>query len=162
MDRKMRGLTIMELLVVIAIISILAGVGIITYNRQVQEARLREATNLLVGLLEETKTRSSTRAVMFGIRANANANNLQVCQVSPNTNCQPNDQCRTINLPSGITISETVIAFDRMGYPRNASCGPGMQSIVLTAQGIDKSRTICINRYGRIRIVEGNQCPSEN
>lgn len=162
MDRKMRGLTIMELLVVIVIISILAGVGIITYNRQVQEAKLREATNLLVGLLEETKTRSSTRAVMFGIRANANANNLQVCQVSSNTNCQPNDQCRTINLPSGITISETVIAFDRMGYPRDASCGIGMQSIVLTAQGIGKSRTICINRYGRIRIVEGNQCPSEN
>ncbi|MEM1879157.1 MAG: prepilin-type N-terminal cleavage/methylation domain-containing protein [Desulfurococcaceae archaeon] len=162
MDRKMRGISLVELLVVMVLITILAGVAVSIYSRQVQQARLREATNIVVGALEEAKSLSSTRAVMFGIRANANANRLEICQVSSNTNCQPNNQCRIINLPAGITISETVIAFDRMGYPRNASCGLGMQSIVLTAQGIDMSRTICINRYGRIRIVEGERCPQED
>ncbi len=162
MDRKMRGISLVELLVVMVLITILAGVAVSIYSRQVQQARLREATNIVVGALEEAKSLSSTRAVMFGVRANANANSLEICQVSSDTNCQPNNQCRSINLPAGITISETVIAFDRMGYPRDASCGLGMQSIVLTAQGIDKSRTICINRYGRIRIVEGQSCPQEN
>lgn len=162
MDRKMRGLTIMELLVVIVLISILAGIAVVIYSRQVQQARLREATNIVVGALEEAKSLSSTRAVMFGVRASVNANNLEICQVSSDANCQPNNQCRTINLPAGITISEVVIAFDRMGYPRNAICGVGMQGIVLTAESINMSRTICINRYGRIRIVEGQGCPQED
>ena len=160
MDRKIRGISLVELLVVMVLITILAGVAVTIYSRQVQQARLREATNIVVGALEEAKSLSSTRAVMFGVRANANANSLEICQVS--TNCQPNDQCRSINLPAGITISETVIAFDRMGYPRNVSCGLGIQSIVLTAESINMSRTICINRYGRIRTVEGKGCSQED
>lgn len=175
MDRKMsRGLTIFEILVVIVIISILASTGLIYLVRQVNQARLREGVNMVVSALEEAKSKSSTSPYLFGVRITNNANNalVELCIASNiNNNCQldcnapnPFDPYRPLpefNLPRGVVLdgsSSVSILFDKMRFPKNTSCGLGMQRITLKSQFLGISKTICISRYGRIRIVEGQTC----
>ncbi len=162
MDRKVRGITIMEVLVVIAILSILAGVALISLMRQVNQARLREGINLVIGALEEARRLSASNPNMHGVVLSDNT--VKLCKVS--TSCTPdcnNNLVRPFNLPSGVTVQELrVISYDRMGYPRDASCGIGMNNIVITSEPLGISKTICINRYGRIRVVEGQgPCPQD-
>ncbi len=158
MDRKVKGYTLIEVAVVIAIISILMGLSIRYLINQRNEARLREAVNSVVQYLEETRRMSSSRDFMLGLEFRNGSN--QIIRFRVDNNCANRNNIETFNLPEGVVSNkDTLIIFDRVGYPRNAICGLGMDRIVLHSQPLNKSKTICINRYGRIRVLEGEECP---
>ncbi len=158
MDRKVRGYTVIEIVVVMAIISILAGTALMYLVKQMNEARLRDSINLVIGLLEEARRQSTTHNGTFGIRLRSNGNNIE--KIEGDNNCRILRNPANITLPSGVKSNrDVVLLFDRMGYPRNASCGFGADRIELKSEPLDKIKSICINRYGRIRVVEGSTCP---
>lgn len=168
MDRKVKGYTLIEIAVVLAIIAILAGGSIIYLTGQVNQSRLRNSTTLVIQLLEEARRQSTTRRVilpsgeihsMFGLRFRVQ-NPKVIEKISANNNCGNITTNTTINLPAGIVVNRDVtLLFDRMGYPRNASCGLGAERIELKSEPLNKVISICINRYGRMRVVEGQTCP---
>ncbi|MFN3599582.1 MAG: Tfp pilus assembly protein FimT/FimU [Aquificaceae bacterium] len=163
MDRKIRGITIIEVIVVMAILSILASTAIIQLIKQIQRQRLIETTQKVVQTLEEVRRMSSSRQNMYGVRISGNLVEIYEYN-STQTNCGPGTIKESYTLPSGVILdvdSQVVILYDRMGYPRNYSCGFGANRIILKSQPLNSHRAICINRYGRIRVVEGQTCPQE-
>lgn len=160
MDRKVKGYTVIEIVVVMTIISILAGTALIYLVRQMNEARLRDSINLVIQLLEEARRKSTTHEATFGLALQYNGTTIQ--KIKGDNNCQNREVIATINLPPGVVSNrEVVLLFDRMGYPRNASCGFGAERIEIKSQPLDRVKSICINRYGRIRVVEGSTCPPQ-
>ncbi|MFN3976480.1 MAG: Tfp pilus assembly protein FimT/FimU [Aquificaceae bacterium] len=158
MDRKVKGYTLIEIAVVLAIIAILAGASVIYLIRQVNESRLRNSTTLVIQLLEEARRQSTTHNGMFGLRFRVQ-NPKVIEKIRANNTCGSINATANITLPTGIVVNRDVtLLFDRMGYPRNASCGLGMERIELKSEPLNKVKSICINRYGRMRIVEGPTC----
>lgn len=159
MDRKVKAYTLFEILVIIIIVAILMAVVLRPILIFVANQRLNQATNMVVSLINESKTYSITKNNLMGLSGDANTGVLHQF-IDLNVNCQydtsHNENIRDISLPYNITFtSDVFVLFDRKGYPRNASCGLGMSNIILK-NNYDKYKTICIDRYGRIRILDGN------
>lgn len=160
MGGKVKGYTLIEVAVVLAIISILMGLSVRYLINQRNEARLRETVNSVIQYLEETRRMSSSRDFMLGLEFSNGSN--QIIRFRVDNNCANRNNIETFNLPEGVISNrDTVIIFDRMGYPRNASCGIGADRVVLHSQPLNITRSICINRYGRIRVVEAQTCPQD-
>lgn len=157
MDRKMRGVTIMEVLVVLSILAVMAGFGINYLLNYISTQNLRRGADMVVSLLEEARRMSSTRPQMHGIRVTAGERRVDMYTVG--NNCGFGALVQSFELPNGVVFEDdSLVTYDRMGYPRNDDCGLGMGRITLRAQRTGETRSICINRYGRIRVVEGSQC----
>lgn len=157
MDRKVKAYTIFEMILVIVIIIILMAVVIRPILVYVANQRLNQATNIVVATLNDSKTYSITKDNLMGIQSDADTGIIhQFRDLNGNCSYDNGENYRDIQLPSGITFSNDVFfLFDRRGYPLNAICGIGAGSIKLK-NSYDRYKTICIDRYGRIRTLEGN------
>ena len=159
MDRKIKGYNILEILVVLIILGILMALVIRSILVFVANQRLNEAVNMVISDLNEAKMYSISKDNLMGITADSNTNSYIIFQ-NNDDNCLYNNGLdtilKTITLPSGITfINDVFFLFDRRGLPRNASCGLGMANIKLKNTFGD-IKTICIDRYGRIRVLSGD------
>lgn len=159
MDRKVKGYNIFEILVVLVIIGILMAVVIRPILVFVANQRLNQAVNMIVSDINTAKVYSLSKSNPAGIFGDANGSTYNLF-INIDNNCsfnQGTDQViGTVTLPSGITISaDFFFLFDRKGYPRNASCGLGMGSIVLK-NNFDVYKTICVDRFGRVRVENGS------
>ncbi|MCX7760594.1 MAG: type II secretion system GspH family protein [Hydrogenothermaceae bacterium] len=157
MDRKVKAYTIFEILVALIIIGILMAVVIRPILIFVAKQRLNQATNIVVATLNETKAYSIMKDNLMGIQADQNTGIIHQF-IDKNNNCQydSGENYRDINLPTNIIfINDIFFLFDRRGYPVNASCGLGPGPVVLK-NNYDMYKTICVDRYGRIRVLEGN------
>lgn len=159
MDRKVRAYTIFEILLVVVIIGVLMAVVIRPILVFVANQRLNQATNIVVATLNEAKAYSIMKDNLMGIQSDIGTGIVhQFKDLNGNCSYDNNngENYRNIELPSGITFSNDIFfLFDRRGYPVNASCGLGPGSITLK-NSYDRYKTICIDRYGRIRVLEGN------
>jgi len=162
MDRKVKGITIMEVLVVMAIIAILASASILGLRNLVQRERLYSAMTQVANDLKEVQFRSMSSSMVWGVRFCANQNQYKIFAVDPSTigsgcprDADPsctNDATtqRLVSLPPGVSPEEDFyVLFDRRGYPLDWSCGIGAVSITL--RNSYGSRTVVIDRLGRIR-----------
>ena len=159
MDRKIKGYNIFEILVVLVIIGILMALVIRPILVFVANQRLNEAVNMVVSDLNEAKIYSISKSSLMGITADSGGNSYIIFQ-NNDGNCSYNNGSDTvvkaIVLPSGITfINDVFFLFDRKGLPRNASCGLGMANIKLQ-NTFGNIKTICVDRYGRIRVLNGD------
>ncbi|WP_299229721.1 prepilin-type N-terminal cleavage/methylation domain-containing protein [Sulfurihydrogenibium sp.] len=163
MDRKIKGYNIFEILVVLVIMGILIALAIRPILVFVANQRLNEAVNMVVSDLNEAKIYSISKKSLMGITADNGSNSYIIFQ-NNDDNCSYNNGSdtivKTITLPSGITFKNDVFfLFDRKGLPRNASCGLGMGNIKLQYKlfgDIKNIKTICVDRYGRIRVLDGD------
>jgi type IV fimbrial biogenesis protein FimT len=157
MDRKIKGYNIFEILVVLVIIGILMALVIRPILVFVANQRLNQAVNMVVSDLNEAKIYSISKSSLMGITADSGANSYIIFQDNDgNCSYEPKPTDVKITLPSGITFRNDVFfLFDRKGLPRNASCGLGMANIKLQ-NTFGNIKTICVDRYGRIRVLNGD------
>lgn len=169
MDRKVKGYTIMEILVIIAILSILAGFAFVSFRNIVLNQRLKASTDNLVSVLNTARMYSMTGGDVRGIGPRpwgvyvTEDGRRFILFEDTNSNCRCDNNCnngeevvKTFQMESGVKVrNPLVIVFDKKGYPRNAICGFGATNIIIESETLNKARTICISRYGRIRVVEG-------
>jgi len=162
MDRKVRGITIMEVLVVMAIIAILASASILGLRTLVQRERLYSAMTQVANDLKEVQFRSMSSNMIWGVRFCRNVSQYKIfavdlanvgggCPRDANPSCI-NDATtqRLVSLPPGVSPeADFYVLFDRRGYPLNWSCGIGAVSITL--KNSYGSRTVIVDRVGRIR-----------
>ena len=162
MDRKVRGITIMEVLVVMAIIAILASASILGLRNLVERQRLYSAMTQVANDLKEAQFRSMSSNMIWGVRFCRGVSQYKIFAVDPATvggGCprDANPSCtndattqRLVSLPPGVSPqADFYVLFDRKGYPLNWGCGIGAGSITLSnSYG---SRTVIVNRVGRIR-----------
>ncbi len=157
MDRKIKGFNIFEVLVVLLVVGILMAIVIRPILVFIANQRLNQAVNMLVADLNAAKLYSLSKSNLQGITGNQSENSYTIF-IDKDNNCSFNqgDTSKTVNLPSGIIINgDFHFLFDRKGYPRNASCGLGMGSIVLKSS-FGTYKTICVDRFGRVRIENGS------
>ncbi|WP_297210808.1 MULTISPECIES: pilus assembly FimT family protein [Thermodesulfovibrio] len=155
MDRKIAGFSLFEVLIVIAIISILMFFSINWYLRYQSQRLLQQAANNIANELGWIKAQS-IGSVPHGIFIDDNNRRRYIIFRDNNLDCNRNidgsEDIRTVNLPNTVNATAgIVITVDRRGYPLNAICGLGMQTIRLR-EDFGNEKEVIIDRYGRIRI----------
>lgn len=169
MDRKIgkqAGISLIEILVVVFIITLLTLLSANFVMTYIHKSRLDRSLNLVIGTLEEIRSMSVSRNVSFGVSALSGGKTLDLFIVNP-ASCEASSVQRSIQMERGVKFDNQVfVMYDRTGMPRNASCGLGMSRITLYSEEInpsypDRKKSICINRYGRIRVVNGEVCPND-
>jgi type IV fimbrial biogenesis protein FimT len=109
-----------------------------------------------------SKSSPISKSSLMGIKADSGANSYIIFQ-NNDDNCSYNNDSdtvvKTITLPSGITITINInggfFLFDRKGLPRNASCE--LETVDINLKNtFENIKTICVERYGRIRVLDGD------
>ncbi len=172
-----RGTSIAELLLALVIIALLGAISYKKLSDLAMEYRLRSAVDKVQSDIIQMKTYSIMKENLWGIRLepgrscyvifedrdrNCRLGNGSVgdqnciynnVQVYPNCHDPTIDCILIVKLPNGIQSSlDRSIVFDKKGYPRNAICGLGMNTVRLVNLRGRKGDVI-VDRYGRIRIV---------
>ncbi|MFN3946689.1 MAG: Tfp pilus assembly protein FimT/FimU [Aquificaceae bacterium] len=160
MDRKVKGYTVMEILVVMAIVAILGSFAFLWLRNLILNQRLKATTDNLVSLLNTARIYSITgrNGELWGVYIN---NETYTLFRDENRNCvfDNGEEVKTYQTERGVRVDNPlVLVFDKKGYPRNAICGLGAGHVVVNSEALGKAKTICISRYGRIRVVEGSSC----
>lgn len=170
MDRKVKGYTVMEILVVMAIVAILGSFAFLWLRNLILNQRLKATTDNLVSLLNTARIYSITgrNGELWGVYIE---NERYTLFRDRNRNCRfdNGEEVKTYQTERGVIFrvnnstddndnNSLVLVFDKKGYPRNAMCGLGAGHVVVRSQALGKAKTICISRYGRIRVVEGSSC----
>ncbi|MFN7065374.1 MAG: prepilin-type N-terminal cleavage/methylation domain-containing protein [Aquificaceae bacterium] len=168
MDRKVKGYTVMEVLVVMAIVATLGGFAFIGLRNLILNQRLKATTDNLVSVLNTARINSMTGRDVKNMQGSrpwgvSVETNSYILFEDTNFNCRYDngENVKTFRVEGGVRVNNPlVLVFDKKGYPRNALCGFGVNNIVVNSES-GKVKTICISRYGRIRVVEGSTCPQE-
>lgn len=164
MDRKVNGYSVIEVLTVVVILSILL-VIVADYSLEfMHKNRVDNGINKIIELLEDARMKSVSKIdFMYGIEIDKDSEKIKVIKAKID-NCQKDSVVKEYDMPTGVVSTVDVyIVYDRNGFPRNASCGLGMSRITLKSVFSDNipKKSICVNRYGRIRVVRGENCGSE-
>ena len=159
MDRKIKGFNMFEILVILVIIGILMGLAIRPLLVLIANQRLNVAVNMLVSDLNDAKMYSISKNSLMGITGDRDGNSY-ITFINKDNNCSydpsTDEVVKNMTLPSGIVFENDIFfLFDRKGFPRNAICGLGMGNIKLK-NTFNTIKTICIDRYGRIKVLHGD------
>lgn len=148
----MKGITVIELVVVIAIIAILAGIALGPGQKLVMTSKVREAAAELLSDLEETRRRSITEIVPYGISVRDDLRGYVVFRDN-NRNCtyDPGEEINQNVFDGGVVFEDQlVLVWDRKGTPRNDTCGFFAGTFSLGLNSFTKE--VVIDRLGRIRV----------
>lgn len=155
MDRKVKaGFSILEVLVVMAIIAILMSFAYRWVLGVLANQRLKNAQDVLLSDLENTRLRSLISDVPLGV-VNTGTNGYAIFR-DENRNCQfdNNERIRDVPLPPGITLgNDFSVLFDRKGIPRGQDCNTIAQTEVRIRNTFNTTRRVIIEPSGRIRGV---------
>ena len=150
--KKLKAFTLNELLITIAVIGIMSTVTIIGLNSLLPYWRLSGATKELMANISETQGYSVSQQVIHKINFIPD-NQYRIVKEDPG-----GDQIiKTINLPSGVTISQlspnitnNVVKFNFVGAPLDSTNQPlSTAQITLTNGG--KNSTIEISPAGNVK-----------
>ena len=150
--KKLKAFTLNELLITIAVIGIMSTVTIVGLNSLLPYWRLSGATKEMMASVSETQGYSVSQQVIHKINFIPD-NQYQIVKEDPG-----GDQViKTINLPSGVTISQlspnitnNIIKFNFVGVPLDSADQPlSTAQITLTNSG--RTSTIEISPAGNVK-----------
>jgi len=140
---RRRGFTLIELMIVIAIIGIVAGMGVLGWQRTVFNSNLRSAGRDIVTDFQSCKVKANSESRAYTITFDQGANTYTIS--SPATTLPA---VNTVKLPtvhgSGIQIT-------------NANYGMSGSSITFTSRGTSSAGTVTLtNTRGSTAIITTN------
>jgi prepilin-type N-terminal cleavage/methylation domain-containing protein len=71
-NHKTQGFSLLEVLIVISVLSILAAIGVFNYNTYAQSVRMREVSNRVAQLFQDTSARANNQGAQFTLSFNLN------------------------------------------------------------------------------------------
>lgn len=171
-----RGVTIVEFLLVFVILGIIGFLSYREFSKLLMDYRLKVSLDRLHSDIIQAKEYSIMKTNHWGIRTefgkrcyvifedrdrncrlgdgNVSDSNCIYTNVQVYPDCaNPTIDCIfVVKLPSGIQSNlDRSIVFDKKGYPRNAICGLGMNTLRLVNYR-GRQGDVIIDRYGRTRL----------